>query len=140
MNNRQGGRSPLHMPFLGLPINDNTIDSPSVYGKLRANSSSGRMTFGIHATSVVAPGTCADVLSDVNGAYLTNTSGVFNGFSWAGHLRGWFLSAEKGRLLGRNFPCPRCVPQALPCLEARFLCSSQIAATVGQLTGGARGV
>jgi hypothetical protein len=84
LNNRQGGSSPLHMPFLGRPTHYNIIiDSPTVYGKLRANSSSGSMTFGIHATSVVAPGTYEDVLSDVNGAYLANTAGVFNSYSWS---------------------------------------------------------
>ena len=84
VNNRQGGGSPLTMPNHTLPTNYNIIiDSPGVYGQLSAPNNVGSLTFGVYNTSVVAPGTYEDVLSGLSASQVTNTSGVFNGFSWS---------------------------------------------------------
>lgn len=84
LNNRQGGSSPLTMHDGGLPANYNIIiDSPGVYGKMSAFNSGGHMTFGIYNTSVVAPGTYEDVLSNFDGSWLDNTAGTYAGLAWS---------------------------------------------------------
>lgn len=84
LNNRQGGNSPLTMHDGGLPANYNIIiDSPSVYGKMSAFNSGTPMAFGIYETSVVAPGTYEDVLSNFDGSWLTNTTGTYGGLAWS---------------------------------------------------------
>ena len=84
LNNRQGGNSPLTMHDGGLPANYNIIiDSPSVYGKMSAFNSGTPMAFGIYNTSVVAPGTYEDVLSNFDGSWLTNTTGTYAGLAWS---------------------------------------------------------
>jgi hypothetical protein len=84
LNNRQGGASPLHLSDSLLPTNYNIIiDSPTVYGKLSAPRSEGVMNFGIYGTSVVAPGTYEDVLSEVDASQLGTTTGTFAGLAWS---------------------------------------------------------
>lgn len=84
LNNRQGANSPLVMHDSLLPTNYNIIiDSPIVYGKLSATNSGGNMSFGIYNTSVVAPGTYQDVLINMDGSWLTNTSGTYQGLNWS---------------------------------------------------------
>ena len=41
------------------------------------------MAFGIYNTSVVAPGTYEDVLSNFDGSWLTNTTGTYAGLAWS---------------------------------------------------------
>ena len=74
--------------FQNLPTNYNIIiNSKSNYGQLALNGvASGAMTFGIYGGSNVSKGTYASVLSasgsGVIPAYLVNTSGIYNGFTW----------------------------------------------------------
>ncbi len=96
LNNAQGGDgltpATTALTYItNLPTNYNIIiNSATHYGQLALNGvASGAMTFGIYGGSNVSKGTYASVLSVLSAsgsgvipAYLVNTSGNYNGFTW----------------------------------------------------------
>lgn len=70
--------------FNKLPSSYNVIiSSPANYGQLAVSSANGTTTFGIYTGSVVGKGSYTSVVSGLTSSNLNNTSGNYNGFTWA---------------------------------------------------------
>lgn len=99
--NAQGGNAPLTIS--NQPTNYSIIvNSPTSYGRLSVLSSNAPMAFSVYSGSNITTGYYyTSVLAGITASGLGNTSGIYNGTSWAlslasGSLNTWNLCFGSG--------------------------------------------